>query len=178
MLTLDAGKMDAELRPQPQRNSAALHASLMEDGMHRCLTDEEIIARGFDNDAAVFEVPMEIVPDGMVYQWFAYEVFGQPNKQLTTNAERNGWRAVPASRHEGIWTSAGFEGPIEVGGQRLYELPETEAYNRHRGMYLKAKMQKQNANSMLSIAPQGTGPRNHPGVRPQVSVSREALPIE
>ena len=176
-MRLDAVKMDAELRPQ-SAGSPGLHRALMDDGMHRRLSDEEIIARGFGDDGITFDVPQEIIPDGMVYQWIAFEVFGQPNRQITMNAERNGWRAVPAARHPGVWTEPEFEGPIEIGGQRLYELPETEAYNRHRGLYLKAKMAKSDANRRLTMAPEGTGPRTHPGVRPQVSVSREALPIE
>ena len=142
------------------------------------MSDAEIIERGFDPETTQFEVPDEIVPDGMVYQWFRYEVFGQPDRRTPSNAERNGWRAVPAERHDGLFMSPGHQGPIELDGLRLYELPEAEAYNRHRGLYLKAKMQRQNAAEMLSMAPNGTGPRDHPMVRPTVKVTRAALPVE
>ena len=125
-----------------------------------------------------FEVNPDIVPDGMVYQWFRTEVFGQPDHKSITGAERNGWRAVPADRHPGVWMPDGYSGPIEAEGQRLMELPETEAYNRQRTLYLRALQQKRAGQEMLGRAPQGTGPRSHPGVRPTVSRTIESLPVE
>ena len=179
-LTLDAGAMDREMAAET-RKAAGLHRPLHGDGMHRQLRDDELIALGYTESAegSQFDVPDDIVPDGMVYQWIAFEVDGQPHRgRLCQAAERNGWRPVPASRHPGQWTERGYDGPIETGGQRLYELPETEAYNRHRGLYLKGKMQRQDANARLAMAPAGTGPRSHPGIRPQVNVTREQLNIE
>ncbi len=179
-LTLDAAAMDAEIEAQQKaKTAAALHQPLTQKGLHRRLSDEEIIARGLDNESMPFEVPQEIIPDGMFYQWFRYEVFGQPDlNRRAMRAERTGWRAVPASRHDGMFMEPGHEGPIEVEGQRLYEIEENEAYNRHRGAYLASRMQRQNANDMLHTAPPGTGPRSHPLVRPNVRVTRESLPVE
>lgn len=180
-LTLDAGRMDKEFAAEARQQASALQRPLHEEGMHRRLRDDELIAGGYTDstEASQFDIPEDVVPDGMVYQWIAYEVDGMPHRgRICAAAERTGWRPVPASRHPGMWTEKSYEGPIEIGGQRLYELPETEAYNRHRGLYLKAKIQRQDSKERLAMAPAGTGPRSHPGIRPQVAVTREALPIE
>lgn len=176
-MSLNADTMDREIAAEARRANA-LHQPMVADGMNRRLSDAEILARGDAQEGGQFDVPEELIPDGVVYQWFRTEVFGQPDNKSLTNALRNGWREVPASRHEGVWMPPGYEGPIDVEGQRLMELPETEAYNRQRYLYLKAKMQKQAGSEMLGRSPAGTGPRTHPGVRPQVNVSREALPVE
>jgi hypothetical protein len=165
--------MDAELTAAQKPLSEPLQPHGLQS---RRLTDEEIIARGFEDETLQFEVPEEIIPAGMVYQWFRTEVYGMPDtNRRAQRAERNGWRPVPASRHDGLFMPPGHQGAIELEGQRLYELPENEAYNRHRGAYLKSKLAKQNANAMLATAPSGTGPRNHPGIAPSVRVTR--MPI-
>jgi len=169
---------DIEKELATERRAAALHAPLLNEGMHRRLTDEELMMRETEADLGQFDVPPEFVPDDMMYQWHRTEVFGQPDKQSIANAERNGWRSVPASRHPGWKTPSGYEGPIEVDGLRLMELPAPEGYNRHRTFYLKAQQQKRNGQEMLGRAPMGTGPRSHPGVRPQVSRSIEPLSVE
>lgn len=177
-LTLDGDAMDREMAAQQRQASAALHQPLIAEGMHRRLSDDEILARGDLHEVGQFDVPEDIIPEGYVYQWHRTEVYGQPDNKSITNALRNGWRAVPASRHDGVWMPAGHDGSIDVEGQRLMELPEPEAYNRARHLYLKAKMQRQNGAELLGQAPVGTGPRTHPGVRPTVSVTRESLPVE
>jgi hypothetical protein len=145
--------MDAELTAAQKPLSEPLQPHGLQS---RRLTDEEIIARGFEDETLQFEVPEE-------------------TNRRAQRAERNGWRPVPASRHDGLFMPPGHQGAIELEGQRLYELPENEAYNRHRGAYLKSKLAKQNANAMLATAPSGTGPRNHPGIAPSVRVTR--MPI-
>lgn len=177
LLNLDAGTMDREIA-QEARKASALHQPMLAEGMHRKLTDDEILARGDLYEVGQFDVPQEIIPEGFVYQWHRTEVYGQPDNKSITNALRNGWRAVPASRHDGVWTPPGHDGHIDVEGQRLMELPEPEAYNRARHLYLKAKMQRQAGAEMLGRAPPGTGPRSHPGVRPTLSVTREQLSVE
>lgn len=174
--SMNAGDIEKEIIAE--RRAAAMHTPLHNEGMHRRLTDEELMMRESEADLGQFDVPADMVPDGMVYQWHRTEVFGQPDKQSIANAERNGWRSVPASRHPGWKTPSGYEGPIETEGQRLMELPDTEAYNRHRTLYLKALQQKRNGQEMLGRAPQGTGPRSHPGVRPSVSRSIEPMSVE
>ena len=160
-----------------RRSLSALHKPMGEE-FHRRLSDEELMTLENDEGMGSFEVEPDIVPDGFVYQWHRTEVFGQPDHKSITNAERNGWKAVPASRHPGRWMPTGYEGPIIVEGQQLMELPENAAYNRARKLYLRAKAQKQAGAEMLGQAPQGTGPRSHPGVKPTVRTSMERLPVE
>lgn len=168
--------IDAELAQE--RRAAALHSPLIDEGMHRRLSDDEIIARGLDPGSNQFDVPEEIIPEGMRYQWHRVEVTGKPDTKRMADAIRNGWRDVPAERHDGRWMPRGCTGAIEIDGQRLMELPEPEAWNRDRAGFLRARAQKQAGAEMLGRAPAGTGPRTHPGVRPQVSSSIERLPVE
>ena len=177
MTTMSADEIQRELEQERKASMAALHTPLA-DGMHRRLSDEELMMRDTQDEKGPFEVDADLVPDGMVYQWFRTEVFGKPDNKSITGAERNGWRAVPTDRHPGVWLPDGATGPIEVEGQRLMELPETEAYNRTRTMYLRALQAKRNGQEMLGRAPQGTGPRNHPGVRPTVHRTVEPLAVE
>jgi hypothetical protein len=68
-------------------------------------------------------VPQEVIPNGMVYQWITFEVFGQPQPQKVSRWERQGWRPVPAERHKGLFMPMDFKGAIEVDGLRLMERP-------------------------------------------------------
>lgn len=162
-----------------QRRAAALHQPLYDNVMSRRLSDDEIMERGSTEEGNVLHIPHEIIPEGMVYQWFVAEVYGAPHiHKEVLKAQRNGWRSVPASRHPGMWSSGGDDEPIIVNGLHLMELPDAEAYNRARYFYLRARNAVREGNQRLHQAPAGTGPRTHPGVRPQVNVARESLPVE
>jgi hypothetical protein len=180
---LSADKFDAELAAEQPRRAAALHVPMSPDPLNKPLgaaSDAELLSQIDDNTPSVFDVPAEIIPDGMVYEWKAAEVLGMPHRQQGSvlEAERNGWKSVPASRHPGFWTPKDYDGPILVQGLQLMELPDHLAYNRHRMNYLMAKQRRGEAERSLSVAPAGTGPRDHPQVRPQVRTTREAMPIE
>lgn len=65
-----------------------------------------------------FNVPAEIIPQGRAYQWM-HLVHDQA-------WIKNGWAAVPSSRHDGYFMPAGFVGDIEVNGLGLFEKPKFE----------------------------------------------------
>ncbi len=59
-------------------------------------------------------VDERIIPRGMAYQW------------CRIGDRHPGWSAVPASRHDGIFAPAGYQGDIEFGGLILMEKPKHE----------------------------------------------------
>lgn len=66
----------------------------------------------------LFYVDPAIIPPGMAYEWKA-------KADMEWQTERH-WRAVPASRHIGLFAPAGFEGDTEFGGLILMEKDKAE----------------------------------------------------
>lgn len=66
-----------------------------------------------------FDVPVSMIPDGWSYQWIAVSVTGKPVNN--TGMFQNGWEAVPAKRHDGIFMEKGHEGSIIIDDQMLCE---------------------------------------------------------
>lgn len=62
------------------------------------------------------------IPDGMTYQWVTDTIFGK-DAQRRSRFERKGWMSVPAERHDGVWTSKGYKGEINIEGLVLMERP-------------------------------------------------------
>lgn len=82
--------------------------------------DGRIISRtasGSNSDK--FDVPLHLIPDGWSYQWIAVAVNGKNMNNQGMFA--NGWEAVPAQRHDGMFTAKGTDGPIIVDDQMLCE---------------------------------------------------------
>lgn len=75
------------------------------------------------NAANQFDYDTSKTPSDMKYQWIATSVAGQETRNAIV-AEMNGWRAVPADRHpELAGMRATSDQTIDIGGQRLYEIP-------------------------------------------------------
>lgn len=75
-----------------------------------------------------FDIPKHYVPTGWTYQWNTVTVLNQGIQEIVRGdlqMHENGWRAVPASRHPGHWTTPDHEGAIIVEGLRLEERPES-----------------------------------------------------
>lgn len=72
-----------------------------------------------------YAIPPEIIPPGWDYQWNAITVVGNKEILMDQNLqmEANGWRPVPASRHDGRFMPVGHSGSIIRGGLRLDERP-------------------------------------------------------
>lgn len=87
--------------------------------------DGEMLTRKRPVSADIFHIPREIIPDGWDYQWNAIEVVGQPQTASIIAMAENGWRPVPAGRHEGMFMPAGTapESAIIRDGLRLEERP-------------------------------------------------------
>lgn len=64
-----------------------------------------------------FDVPANLVPSDMSYQW-----------NMTVQEP---WKAVPTSRHEGLFVPISYQGDIEVGGLTLCERAKVYAVSEH-----------------------------------------------
>lgn len=83
----------------------------------------EVLTRRRTSVGDIHHVPPEEIPPGWDYQWNAITVVGQQLREEQMVMQQNGWRPVPASRHEGRWTEPGYDGAIVVKGLRLEERP-------------------------------------------------------
>lgn len=73
-----------------------------------------------------FDVPLNEIPPGWTYQWNAVTILGKGMEEVVVGDRQmydNGWRPVPASRHDGRFAPHGYEGAIVLEGQRLEERP-------------------------------------------------------
>lgn len=77
-----------------------------------------------------FDVPKEIIPRGMGYQWVA--------RATLTDPEGSRWQPVPSSRHDGLFAPVGYGGDIEVGGMVLAEMPKAQVDEAHAANIAKA----------------------------------------
>ncbi|HXJ24813.1 MAG TPA: hypothetical protein VNH17_03895 [Streptosporangiaceae bacterium] len=133
------------------------------------LTDEELMAKYDQQESGEFAIDPSHPPEGMVYQWLTHEVVGQEQPGHIASFLRNGWKAVPASRHDGYYMARGFDGPITRKGMGLYEHSEEVVAERERYQKLKARQQVRDKEAQMIYAPPGTAPRDaHPKTRPFV----------
>lgn len=72
-----------------------------------------------------FHVDPAIVPKGWSYQWNVVSVVNNQDvtRSISNRMYMNGWRPVPAERHDGLFMPIGHKGEIIVDGQRLEERP-------------------------------------------------------
>lgn len=104
------------LKKQPVEREA-VHSSIRDwEARGGVYTDD-------DDDDNRLKIRRELIPDGMDYQWVTDSVFGQPFSGRRASFERKGWIAVPAERHNGMFTPKGAKGEINVDGLVLMERP-------------------------------------------------------
>jgi len=88
--------------------------------------DGEVLTRSRKEGIDPFDVPLSFIPRGWSYQWNAISSYGNKEIFQAQNIEfyQNGWRPVPASRHDGFFMPRGETGPVVVRGQMLMERPQ------------------------------------------------------
>lgn len=138
------------------------------------MSDDEIIAfLANQTESDKYAIPKHIIPDGMAYQWMSGEIYGKPDHKRLAEAEMNGWRAVPQSRHDGLYMAPGTTGPIIVDGSMLHEIPARVLKLKRELAARVAANKVQDMNNQLIYAPPGTAPRDaHPKTRPVVHRER------
>lgn len=87
--------------------------------------DGEVLTRTRKSGLDPFHVPANFPPPGWEYQWCAVAAVGNKEVVRTQNIEffQNGWRPVPANRHDGFFLPKGELGPVIVRDQMLMERP-------------------------------------------------------
>ncbi len=87
----------------------------------------EILTRSRKEGIDPFDVPLSFIPRGWEYQWNAISSYGNKEIFQAVNNEmlQNGWRPVPAPRHDGHYMPRGHQGEIVVRGQMLMERPKS-----------------------------------------------------
>ncbi len=110
---------------QKEREAAESETSRVRQGTIRDLSEWDDKDYTPTDGVGRLDVPAEIIPDGIEYQWCTCMVFGQPWPQRVSEWQRQGWKSVPSERHPGRWTPLGFNGNIEVDGLTLMERPKS-----------------------------------------------------
>ena len=109
-----------------------------------------------EEESDMLHIPPELVPDGMRYNWKTISVLGQQQSRRFGRYQATGWEEVPASRHPGLFTPKGYEGPIEYDGLVLMEKSEELCRQTEAREYRKARDQVQAKEQQLRGGDVGT----------------------
>lgn len=161
-----APDMRPALREEDPRTRAAMRAAELRNH----LGDAEVSSSQFD-------LPMDQIPDGWTYNWKRISVYEWEDKNNLINVRRDGWEAVPASRHPEMMPKGDEKGFIIRDGMMLMECPTEIVQDRQRVELKKARDQVRFKEAQLSGTPEGTLTRDHAKVKPQIKKSFEAMPI-
>ena len=106
-----------------------------------------------------FFIDVSAIPEGWAYQWRRQSVAGKEDPHYMVGLQRNGWKAVPASRHPEMMP-IGWTGAIEKKGLILMELPKILVDRATAAAKREAVEQIRNSEAMLHEAPANTGSRD------------------
>lgn len=115
--------------------------------------DGEVLSRTRTETGDPYHIPEHIVPTGWSYQWNVVTVYNSQDQCMsqTMGMFENGWRPVPAERHDGMFVPRGTKGEILRGGQRLEERPATLTAQAKAEDVMKAKRQISDRNESLML---------------------------
>lgn len=75
-------------------------------------------------DEDMFYVPLDQIPEGLVYEWKRWTNVGQEDPYYIAKQREQGWEPVPPTRHP-TWVPPGYkEAFIIKGGQILMDRPK------------------------------------------------------
>jgi hypothetical protein len=77
-----------------------------------------------EEEGGFLNIPPELIPDGMRYEWKTFSVLGMQQSRRFGRFQARGWEPVPAARHPGMFHPMGYDGYIEYDGLVLCERPE------------------------------------------------------
>ena len=123
-----------------------------------------------------FFIDPSIIPDGWSYEWKRKTIWGKEDPAHEVELARNGWEAVPASRHPQMMPKGNWQ-TIERDGMILMERPKVLTEDVHANNLRKARLQVRAKEAQLNQAPDGTFGRDDPRVKPNIKKSFEAIPI-
>lgn len=141
---------EGQTAPRPRRGRPPNRASARPEmhqkqrvgkGVTAIGRDGEILSRTHSGTHDKFHIDEKLVPKDWDYQWNTVAVAGSADAARRHSLEmfNNGWRAVPADRHDGMFLPIGSKGDIIVDGMRLEERPsslsEEARYQDHKRAY-------------------------------------------
>lgn len=127
-----------------------------------------------------YAIDPAIVPDGWVYQWKRYSIYGQVQTSYLTSLKRIGkWTEVLKESHDGMFDAPGIKGSIIHEGLILMERPASlhqEAVDEEK---MAANMALQRAKTERGLAPANSGiDVNTPAARGATFVKQERITQE
>lgn len=114
----------------------------------------EILSRTRTDVGDPFAITDDMREPGWDMQWNVISVINNKDvvRQQANDMYANGWRPVPASRFDGRYYQPGYEGAIELGGQRLEERPMELSLRARADELRKAGKQMTDRNEALKLA--------------------------
>lgn len=156
--------------------------------------DGEWLSRKRPANQDEFFIPPHMIPAGFEYQWNVVTVHGMEMISEQIAMAENGWRPVPAGRHEGMFMPKGYakDGAIVRKGLRLEERPKVLSDEARAEEASKASRLMSDTVQELGLTekmPEGFSRKNDTLRRmerkgtsrtyaPEPGLSRPALPIE
>lgn len=125
-----------------------------------------------------FDLPAGIVPDGWVYEWKTYEVYGARNLTHEVELAQSGWDAIPASRHPEMMPQGGDYKTIDRKGQRLMEIPKEIYSARKLQEQREARKQVSDKEESLGATPDGQMQRQKSNGESLVKIGKGYEPIQ
>jgi hypothetical protein len=156
-----ASKREEDPRARAERRAAEIRQNLKGD-----------ISDGADR----FYIDPRMIPDGWSYEWKRKSLWGKEDPGHEVELARQGWEAVPASRHPQMMPSGNWQ-TIDRDGMILMERPKVLTDDVHKDNLRKARLQVRAKEAQLNQAPEGTFDRDDPRVKPNIKKSFEAMPI-
>jgi hypothetical protein len=130
-----------------------------------------------DDGTDDFYVDPDSIPDGWTYEWKRHSIYGQEDPAYQVQIARDGWSAVPASRHPEMMPYNTTEETILRKGLILMECPTEIVQERKLIELKKARDQVRHKEQQIAGTPEGTMTRDHARVKPSIKKSFEAMAI-
>jgi hypothetical protein len=131
-----------------------------------------------DDGTDEFFVEPGVIPDGWTYEWKTKTILGAEDPAHQVKLARDGWEAVPASRHPEMMP-AGYAGvEITRKGMVLMERPSEITEEVRQIELRRARLQVRAKEEQLSASPAGQFERSNKGNEmAKIKKGYEAMPI-
>lgn len=149
--------------------------------MREAMREDENFVYSPEDDDDRLKIDKRHIPEGMEYLWVTASVLGQPQPQRLARFQKQGWKPVDSSRHDGMFMPKGHKGQIEVDGLVLHERPKkisdlARAYERKKAqMQVRTKEQQLLGGGVNTTS--GMDPQ-HPSALRSNRITKDWEPIE
>lgn len=166
------------VRPAMRPNDAKTEESPRERAARKAAELRSHRDGNLDDGTDEFFVELGIIPDGWTYEWKTKTILGAEDPAHQVKLARDGWEAVPASRHPEMMP-AGYKGTeITRKGMVLMERPAEITEEVRQIELRRARLQVRAKEEQLSAAPAGQFERSNKGNdMAKIKKGYEAMPI-